>query len=239
MKNEKISVILPTYNEVSNINDLIIIIRKKLCEKNSEIIIVDDGSTDGTVESVRKIVQQYENIKLIERNGKRPSLAGSILDGINVATGEVLLIMDSDFNHSPEYCSIMCNQLNENNIVIGSRFVSNISFKDLFDYRYIGSWLVQVILKFITGLQAKDCLCGFFCIYKRLIDELDCKYIFKGYGDYFIYLLIALQRKRVDIVEIPVSYGKRRGGKSKTKLLKYFFVVIKEGWRAKRNLPRN
>ncbi|RLI38142.1 hypothetical protein DRO60_03690 [Candidatus Bathyarchaeota archaeon] len=97
----KVSVIVPTYNEVENVGRLI----KALAASNSpaelEVIVVDDGSTDGTLEVVRYLARQLGNLKLLVRPGKR-GIGSAYRDGLRLAEGDVVVQMDGDLSHRPE-----------------------------------------------------------------------------------------------------------------------------------------
>jgi len=103
-ENDLVSVILPCYNEKGNIIPLIEEIHKELHFCKHQIIVVDDNSPDGTYELVKS--KQYQYVKTCLRTSD-PSLAKSIRKGLEEANGNILLVMDSDFNHQPKYISQM------------------------------------------------------------------------------------------------------------------------------------
>ena len=121
------SVILPTLNEEGHIVKLIEKIRSIFSEikEEFEIILVDDNSTDGTVNLVENIVKDYENIKFFLRKGLKKNLADSINLGIQKSKYENIIWMDADFQHPPDYLKLFHNYQNKYDLVIFSRFLKN------------------------------------------------------------------------------------------------------------------
>jgi dolichol-phosphate mannosyltransferase len=118
-----LSITIPTYNEAENIPELIDRIEKTMKDKNFEIIIVDDNSNDGTADIAENLGKNYGNIKVIRRPRKM-GLASAILDGIKVANGNIIAVMDADLQHPPELLPKMIKKIYEGyDIVIASRYV--------------------------------------------------------------------------------------------------------------------
>ena len=119
------SVILPTLNEVGHINSLISDISNNFISSKIqyEIIIVDDNSTDGTINEVKK--NQQLEIVINQRIGKKKSLVNSFNEGIEIAKYENIIWMDADYSHPPELIKkfIEINNLNDVDIIVGSRFL--------------------------------------------------------------------------------------------------------------------
>lgn len=232
MVNQKeISVILPTYNEVGNIIELI----KKILfvtSNNSigcEIVVVDDNSPDGTAECVRKHFCDVENVKLIVRKDKK-GLATAIKRGLLEASKDIVVIMDTDFNHNPEKIPMMIKYLEDFDIIVGSRYVSGGGMKG-HQIRYWGSYLFNAFIKLMLGIHSNDNLSGFFACRRSIFSEIPINKVFKGYGDYFIRLLYAVNKNKFSLLEIPVIYEERLSGSSKTNflmhLIDYTITVFK------------
>ena len=119
------SVILPTLNENGHIASLILAIEKilKLNKKVFEIIIIDDNSTDGTIDTVKSLVQQNNNLKLNVRINLKKNLAESINLGIKLARYENIIWMDADFQHPPKYLEEFIKKSDQYDAVICSRFL--------------------------------------------------------------------------------------------------------------------
>jgi dolichol-phosphate mannosyltransferase len=222
----KVSVILPTYNESRGIVELIKEINNELSGIESEIIIVDDDSLDGTASVVQKYFKDSPGIKVFVRKEDK-GLSPSILYGIKKSTGSHILVMDSDFNHKPEYIPMMIQSLNYYSFVTGSRFL----YGGRMDTRprHFLSWCFNVFVRTCTGGSMTDNLYGFFaCKRKTLFNyENFFQWIFRGFGEYFIRLLFLMERDHVSILQFPAINGKRRYGQGNLSFLKILFIYMK------------
>ena len=201
-----VSVVLPTYNERDNICDLIEAIQHELTPTGHrfEILVVDDNSPDGTAEVVRRrcalavdgtaALNSQGTLRLFVRTQDK-GLANSIRDGLLLAQGRTLVVMDTDFNHDPALIPQMVDLL-----------------------RYHFSQIYNVFIRALLQTQIQDNLSGYFAVRRQRLYELVPLFpaIFYGYGDYFIRLLLAAWRQGWKILEIPVFYILRRHGASKT-----------------------
>ena len=129
-KNTDYSIILPTLNESGHIKDLIseisnIFILHKL---NFEIIIIDDNSTDGTIELIRNISKNNNKVSIYVRENKKDSLVQSLIDGIKIAKYERIIWMDADFSHPPNYINefIKLNNSGDYDALVFSRFLKEL-----------------------------------------------------------------------------------------------------------------
>lgn len=221
MNQKNVSVILPTYNESGNIIELIEKIFS-VADNHSikcEVVVVDDNSPDGTAECVRKKYGNLDSVKLIVRkNGK--GLATAIKRGLSEASSDIVMVMDTDFNHNPEKIPLMVKYLDDFDIVVGSRFVGGGGMKGP-QSRYWGSYLFNAFIKIMLGIRSNDNLSGFFAARKTLFADVPIDIIFNGYGDYFIRLLYLVNLKNASIIEVPVVYDERFSGASKTNFLKH------------------
>jgi len=220
-----VSIILPTFNEKGNINKLISAIFSELSAINvsAEVIVVDDKSEDKTADIVKKEYGLNNNVSLIVRENER-GLASAISRGLKEATGRIIILMDTDFNHNPKYLKKMIKLVENNNLVVGSRFVSGGGMKNAM-FRWICSYVFNSLVSIFLNLKTKDNQSGFIAIRRENIIALDAKRIFHGYGDYAIRLLYTLRRKKIK--EIPVVYGQRRYGESKTRFVKHLLQYTK------------
>ena len=219
----KISIILPTYCERDNIGNLISAIEDSLAQSGQdgqegqeiEIIVVDDNSPDGTAGVVRaQPARQGFSVTCLVRTEER-GLATAIRHGIEHAGGELLMVMDTDFNHSPSNLGQMLRLLDEHDLVIGSRFVKGGGMQDRarFIFSLVYNWFVRLVLW--HGVH--DSLSGFFAMRRAALFSLDFDRIFSGYGEYFIRLTCLVSRKKMKIIEVPVFYSLRQHGTSKSK----------------------
>jgi dolichol-phosphate mannosyltransferase len=212
-------VILPTYNEQGSIVPLISRLKDLLAGTPKEIIVVDDNSPDGTAQQVRNAFADDGEVRLIVRHENR-GLANSIREGIESASGEMIVVMDSDGEHKPEDVAILLHVASHVDIAVGSRFIYGGGMSHLFHY-YL-SYLFNIFIRLVTGTRLDDNLSGFFSIHKEKLLALDFDKIFWGYGDYFFRLLLLCQRHGFRLVEIPVFYGRREHDISKTGFFRIF-----------------
>lgn len=232
-----ISVVLPTFNERDNIIDLIEAIAAELEPVGSlyEVLVVDDNSPDGTAQVVCERYQlaacaesEWEGaysgvgkVRVVVRTADK-GLAKSIRHGLEVANGQTLVVMDTDFNHDPVMIPQMADLLRYYDLVIGSRFVMRGGMEDALRYKL--SFIYNFFIRALFWTQIQDNLSGFFAVRKERLFELAAIFdkIFYGYGDYFIRLLLAAWRRDWKILEVPVFYILRRHGDSKTGFWRIF-----------------
>ena len=229
-----VSVILPTYNERDNIGDLIDAICRELAPLGwrYEVLVVDDNSPDGTADLVRERFRPEEGcsqtpatwqgqVRLCVRTQDK-GLARSIRHGLEIARGQTLVVMDTDFNHDPAMIPQMVDLLRYYDLVIGSRFVMRGGMEDALRYRL--SLIYNVFIRLLFQTQIQDNLSGFFAVRRERLFQLQPIFprIFYGYGDYFIRLLLVAWRSNWRILEVPVFYILRRHGDSKTGFWRIF-----------------
>lgn len=228
----KVSVVLPAYNEKDNIILLISAIHQVLGNISHEIIVVDDQSSDGTYESVVRINDSFVRVFLRRENR---GLAAAIRYGLERARGESIVVMDSDFNHQPEYLPFMLRSLESYDAVFASRFLAGGGVTD-YRVRYFLSALFNMFVRFFIGLKASDSLYGFFVIKKDIVEPRDYSDIFYGHGDYCFRLFYYLQKKNIPILEFPAVNGKRRFGRRKISFIYMFYTYCYAVIRLKRKM---
>ena len=204
-----ISVVVPTLNEVENIEPLVrrIIQSTPACE---EIIIVDDGSQDGTPAAVRAQAATAP-VRLIERVQPRLGLSGAVLEGARVAHGEILVVMDADLSHPAEDIPNLLAPILDGraDMVIGSRYVRGGTTPGWPVYRRIMSRLAAGIAYPLTGVH--DSMCGFFAIRRPLLIELAPS----ATGFKIAFETIARGRDNLRVIEVPIAFCDRARGASK------------------------
>jgi dolichol-phosphate mannosyltransferase len=228
------SVILPTLNENGHIASLISAIEKilKLNKKVFEIIIIDDNSTDGTIDTVKSLVQQNNNLKLNVRVNLKKNLAESINLGIKLARYENIIWMDADFQHPPKYLEEFIQKSDQYDAVICSRFLkeSERYFKDESlnkDINENQSYFFNQICKMFLYKDITDYTSGYICIKKKIFNNFELNGF---YGDYFVTLLSYLKRNDFNIIEVPFKDEIRASGHSKTVInfnLKYTYTCLR------------
>ena len=213
------SIILASYKEAKNLN--LIIDKIFNISKTFEINVVDDFSNDGTLQILKKKKKRFKNIKYLIRY-KNKSLSRSIYEGLLISNRRNVIVMDCDFNHNPKDIPKLIENFEKKklNFISGSRF-KNVKFKTL-KTRFIFSYFYCVILSRFLGFKNTDSLSGFFIIRKKILQKMNLRKIFFGYGDYFFRLIYFLNKKSIKLDEIQIKYGNRIYGTSKTKFLNVF-----------------
>jgi len=219
----RISVIVPTFNEKENILLLIDAIHAELSDFTHEILVVDDNSPDGTYQLM--CAQKHNFVKPILRT-QNPSLAASIRCGLEHATGEIFVVMDSDFNHQPKYIPQMIKNLEFYDVVVGSRFLYGGAMDSR--VRHILSWNFNIFIRCVLRKHITDSLYGFYAIRRSAMAKVNYDKIFWGYGDYCIRLMYYLQELDTPILQIPVVNRRRSRGQANTRFLKIFFQYTSE-----------
>ena len=216
-ENAQISIIIPTYNESSNIIRILKSIGENL-PKNiiAEAIVVDDNSPDST----GKIVDEYlKNVKkiagytmeIIHRTSKN-GLSSAILSGVQRAKGETIVVMDSDFSHPPQIIPKMIESLKKYqcDLVIASRYISGGKINGWTLKRKIMSKVATLIAKKGLGVKTKDPMSGFFAFKKNILKGIN----FDAIG-YKILLEILVKKSEIAVKEIPYTFENRSFGSSK------------------------
>lgn len=229
----KLSIILPTYNEVGNIAKLIrkICLQEELKKFNLEFVVIDDNSQDNTQEIVNKLIAKKLPIKLIIRKKER-GLATAILTGLEQVKGDYIVIMDTDFNHRPEDISRLLDPIIQKQVdlVIGSRYIPgggmHITEASRWQY-WLSKWGNRLVNRWLLNLPVYESLSGFLAVKKTVLDKLPLKKIFTGYGEYCIRLLFYCNSMKYKIKEIPVMYGLRQYGISKSSLKRMVYFYLK------------
>lgn len=228
----QVSIIIPTYNESQNILKILKSIQDNLPNNTkTQTIVVDDNSPDGT----GKLVEEYlENVKklanhtieVIHRKTK-DGLSSAILKGIQFATGNTIVVMDSDLSHPASLLPKMIDALKHPkcDIVIASRYVNGGSIVGWTRKRKFLSRLATFIAKRGLGVGAKDPMSGFFAFKKPVIQGLS----FDAIG-YKMLLEILVKAKNAKVLEIPYTFTNREFGKSKLDS-KTIFDYLKAVWK--------
>lgn len=214
---KKVSVVLPTYNEKQNI---VVLIEKifKYLDQNTEILVVDDNSPDGTWQIVEELTQTYPNLRLIRRLDKR-GLTSALTDGIDAAAGDIVAWMDCDLSMPPEKLKELKDKIDEGyDAVVASRFVKGGGVEIRTGstdtvFAYMLSLSLNRFIQTILDSSFKDYTSGFIMIKKSILEEIPLK---GDYGEYFIDLIHRMRKKGYRTIEIPYLCLARQQGVSKT-----------------------
>lgn len=223
----KVSVVLATYNERDNIVKLVpaLVNSFKPSGLDYEVIVVDDRSPDGTAAAAREAFGSNKKVKIIVRNER--GLATALRRGVEESSGDVVVLMDTDFSHDPSQVGDLARLAVKSGISSGSRFVHGGKFVAR-AYRSFGTRFVQLFARFVLGVPCTDFTNGFVAIRSDALKKLNFNKVFVGYGDYCIRLFYYLTKAGYKIVEIPSVYRPRLHGDSKTRELGTGIDYIKE-----------
>jgi len=211
--NIDISIIIPTLNEKENINELVKRIIESLNDIKYEIIFVDDGSKDGTIEGIEKLKKEYKNIKLVER-GYRKGLSSAFIDGLKYSNGKYVVLMDADLQHPPELLKKMYEKALEGyDLVIASRYIEGGKIENWNIIRELISKTSKIIAYILLPetLKVRDPLSGYFLIKKDLLDNFNVSNPFS----YKVLLDILVKVNYNKLIELPYTFKEREHGKSK------------------------
>lgn len=216
MEDRKI-VIIPTYNERENIEN---IIRKVFSlDGGYDILIIDDGSPDGTAAIVKRLQQEFpERLHMIERPGKL-GLGTAYITGFkwSIDKGyDYTFEMDADFSHNPEDLPRLYQACKDGaDLAIGSRYCDGISVINWPIGRIIMSYYASVYVRTILGIKVYDCTAGFKCYSNKVLRTIDLdKVEMKGYG-FQIEMKYTTYKLGFKITEVPIIFVNRKAGTSK------------------------
>lgn len=209
-------IVVPTYNEKTNIENLIPDLFS-LGIENMTVLVVDDNSPDGTATVVRELQNKYPNLELIVRE-KKDGLGGAYIHGFQIAIEKgatAVVQMDADYSHDPKDIPKLLEKLNEADLVIGSRYAHGISVINWPLRRLLLSIAGNVYAQVITGIPIKDATGGFKAWRAETLKGIDLTSVqADGYG-FQIVLNYRAWKQGKKIVEVPIIFTERREGQSK------------------------
>jgi dolichol-phosphate mannosyltransferase len=211
-------VIIPTYNERENIEDIIRAVF--LLSKRFDILIIDDNSPDGTAEIVKSLQGEYDKqLHIIERSGKL-GLGTAYIEGFKYAlehSYHYIFEMDADFSHNPLDLLEMLKSCQKDNIqlTIGSRYKTGVNVVNWPMSRVLMSYMASKYVRFITGLPVYDATAGFICYHRSVLESIDLNKIkFIGYA-FQIEMKFKAWKHGFGIEEVPIIFTDRSKGTSK------------------------
>lgn len=208
-------IVVPTYNEVENLEALVSAILAQNCP--FDILIIDDNSPDGTGVIAERLAAELPPVHVLHRPGKL-GLGTAYIEGFKWALArgyDYVLEMDCDFSHHPRYLSTFLDQINQADLVIGSRYVKDGGTLNWGWLRKFISGGGNTFARFMLGLKTRDCTGGFRCYRRDLLqkvpwDEMQLKgYAFQVGSVYYV------ERLGGRVVEFPIIFEDRRVGQSK------------------------
>ncbi|HPI03481.1 MAG TPA: polyprenol monophosphomannose synthase [Candidatus Goldiibacteriota bacterium] len=211
----KTIIVIPTYNEKENILKLIPLVKKAV--KGVHILVVDDASPDKTGAAVAAIAKKDRAIKLISRSGKL-GLGTAYVEGFKYALKhgyDYIFEMDADFSHDPQYLKNFLEEIKENDLVIGSRYINGISVVNWPIRRLMLSKFAGFYARTITGLPLTDCTSGFKCFKRNVLESINLDKIHSDGYAFQIEMHYKAWKKGFKIKETPIIFVDRHSGSSK------------------------
>ncbi|HWG89639.1 MAG TPA: polyprenol monophosphomannose synthase [Candidatus Thermoplasmatota archaeon] len=206
-----VSVVVPTYNERDNLPALVAGIDKHITT-DYEIIVVDDGSPDGTADVARELATEYP-VRLLSR-GAKLGLGSAYRAGFRLARGDAVLEMDADLSHDPRHIPGLLEAVERGaSMAVGSRYVHGGAIRNWGPYRKVVSGVGNGLARTILGLGSKDCTSGFRCYaadWKHLVTSTKSD----GYA-FQVEVLYLAKKWGATVAEVPIIFENRTVGKSK------------------------
>ena len=211
-------VIIPTYNEKENIEKIIRVVFS--LEKSFDVLIIDDGSPDGTANIVKSLQTEFaDRLHIVERKGKL-GLGTAYICGFKWGIEhnyDYIFEMDADFSHNPNDLLRLYNACSKEgaDLAIGSRYVSGVNVVNWPMSRVLMSYFASKYVRFITGMKVADTTAGFKCYRREVLQTIDLDSIrFKGYA-FQIEMKFTAYKCGFKLKEVPIIFVNRVEGVSK------------------------
>ena len=212
---DKAIVIIPTYNEISNIEKMLTTLDQMHPSLN--VLIIDDGSPDGTAQVVKSFQAKKPNLHILERKGKL-GLGTAYIKGFKWALEngfEAIVTMDCDFSHDPEAIPSFIEKIGAYDLIVGSRYIGGIRIMNWPMQRLLLSYFASIYARFITGIPFSDSTGGFNCYSRKALSTINLDKIFSiGYA-FQIELKYKVWSLGLPSFENPITFFERTVGKSK------------------------
>ncbi|MDP5228986.1 MAG: polyprenol monophosphomannose synthase [Cellulophaga sp.] len=228
-------VIIPTYNEIENIEAIIRAVF--VLEKEFHVLIVDDNSPDGTAAKVRGLQSEFADRLFIEVRKEKAGLGTAYIHGFRWAIAkkyDFIFEMDADFSHTPsDLIRLYQACVDGADLAIGSRYIKGVNVVNWPLHRVLLSYGASFYVKIITGMRVHDPTAGFICYKRNVLETIDLAAIhFVGYA-FQIEMKFRAHLRKFNIVEVPIIFTDRVLGKSKMNssiIREAVFGVLKMKW---------
>ncbi|REG89700.1 polyprenol monophosphomannose synthase [Winogradskyella sediminis] len=211
-------VIIPTYNEIENVESIIRAVFAQ--QKDFNVLIVDDNSPDKTADTVKCLQEEFKNRLFLLERTEKSGLGTAYIAGFEWAlenSYQYIFEMDADFSHNPDDLIRLYEACAKNgaDVAVGSRYVKGITVVNWPLSRILLSYGASCYVRLITRMKVKDSTAGFICYRREVLETINLKKIkFVGYA-FQIEMKFKAHKKQFKIVEIPVIFKDRIKGKSK------------------------
>jgi dolichol-phosphate mannosyltransferase len=210
--------IVPTYNEIENIERLVAeLLEQKSPYADIDILVVDDASADGTGDAVRRMGEANPRVHLLSRSGKL-GLGTAYIAGFRYALErgyDFAGTMDADFSHPPSCIPAFLEAIRKADVVIGSRYIPGGGVSNWGIHRHILSGTANFLARLVGGLKPRDCTTGYRLYRAELLRKLDLDRITSNGYSCLMELVFVCQKAGARIVESPIQFVDRRAGQSK------------------------
>jgi dolichol-phosphate mannosyltransferase len=208
-------VVIPTYNESSNISRLVNEIFALI--PDIHVLVVDDNSPDGTAEIIEQLQPELPRLHLLLRQGRR-SFGKSYLDGMRQALqmgAELIIQMDADYSHNPRYLYKFLEIIKDCDLAIGSRYLNGVSVVNWPIRRLMLSVGANTYVRWITGLPVADATSGYKCWRREVLEAMDLESIASDGYAFQIEMIYQAKRLGFRLLEVPIIFIDRTSGTSK------------------------
>lgn len=211
-------VIIPTYNEIENIESIIRAVFS--LHKPFHILVIDDNSPDKTAQKVTELQNEFPDRLFLEQREKKSGLGTAYVHGFKWALANkynYVFEMDADFSHNPNDLERLYDacHFGRGEVAIGSRYITGVNVVNWPLSRVLLSYFASVYVRLITGMKIQDATAGFMCYKRQVLETIDLDKIrFIGYA-FQIEMKYRAYAKKFEIIEVPIIFTDRARGQSK------------------------
>lgn len=211
-------VIIPTFNEIENIEDILTTVFN--LEEPLHVLVIDDGSPDGTADVVKKLMKVHEGKLFLEERQGKLGLGTAYIHGFKWAlkkSYQYVFEMDADFSHRPKDLIKLLNACRDEkaDMAIGSRYITGVNVVNWPMSRVLMSYFASVYVRLITRMPIRDSTAGFKCYTRKVLETINLDRIkFVGYA-FQIEMKFTAWKFGFDIKEVPIIFTDRKKGASK------------------------
>lgn len=211
-------VIIPTYNEIENISKMIDTVMA--LPDGFDMLVIDDGSPDGTADAVREKMKQFPDRVFLETRSGKLGLGTAYIHGFKWALARdyrYIIEMDADFSHNPNDLTHLYHNCKEDgaDVCVGSRYISGVNVVNWPMGRVLMSYFASAYVRFITRMKLRDSTAGFVCYRRKVLETINLDKIeFKGYA-FQIEMKFKAHKLGFKILEHPIIFVNRQLGTSK------------------------
>ena len=214
-KTQRAVIIFPTYNERENIEKIVHAVLP--LDPRIHVLIVDDNSPDGTGQLADRLAADEPKVKVLHRPTKE-GLGRAYIAGFKWALEnefDFIFEMDADFSHGPEYTKDFLREIQNYDLVIGSRYISGVNVINWPMSRLLLSYFANVYSRVVTGLPLRDATGGFKCFRRQVLEAIDLDRVRSTGYAFQIEMSMRAWKKKFRLKEIPIIFFDRVAGKSK------------------------